>query len=100
MNRTTSLLSQLFLFSLLLWGVAAAEAEEPVVKETASWSFYCHMQSPEMRTDTLSWDHPVLGTTAGNIVDFYGPCDRDPVGPDAVKAERRALMREIYGDGE
>jgi hypothetical protein len=100
MKKTTSLLSNLFLSSLLFWGVPTVEADELVVKEAANLSFYCHMQFPEMRADTLSWDRPVLDATTGNVVDFYGSCDHDPTGADAVAAQRRVLSREIFGDGE
>jgi hypothetical protein len=100
MKKTTSLLSSLFLSALLSWGVSPVEADELVIKEDATVSAYCQMPFPEMRADTLSWDRPVLDAAAGNIVDFYGPCDHDPTGPDAVKTQRRILLREFYGDSE
>jgi hypothetical protein len=100
MKKTTSLLSNLFLASLLFVGTPGADANEPVIKEAANLGFYCHMQFPEMRPDTLAWDQPVLDGTAGKIVDFYGSCDYDPTGADAVKAQRRIEMRGFYGDGD
>jgi hypothetical protein len=42
----------------------------------------------------------VLDETAGNVIDFYGPCDHDPTGTDEIKTQRRVLMRGFYGDGE
>lgn len=100
MRKTESLLSSLFLSSILFWGVPTVEANELVIEEAANLSFYCHMQFPEMRADTLSWDRPVLDTTAGNVIDFYGSCDHDPTGADAIRVQRRVLLREIYGDSE
>ena len=100
MKKAISLLSNLFLSSTLFWGVPAAEADELAIKEAANLSFYCHMKFPEMRVDTLSWDRPVLDETAGNVVDFYGPCDHDPTGADEIKVQRRVLLRGFYGDGE
>jgi len=100
MKKTISLLSNLFLASTLFWGVPTVEADELVIKEAANLSFYCHMQFPEMRADTLTWDRPVLDETTGNVIDFYGPCDHDPTGADAVRAQRRVLLREFYGDSE
>jgi hypothetical protein len=100
MKTTTSLISNLLLLSLLFLGVSTVEANEPAIKEAANLSFYCHMQFPEMREDTLSWDRPVLDTTAGNVVDFYGACDHDPTGIDEIKAQRRVLLRGFHDDGE
>jgi hypothetical protein len=88
MKKTISLLSNLFLSSTLFWGVSTLSADELVVKETADMSAYCHMKFPPMRPDTLSWAQPVLDESAGNIIDFYGPCDHDPTGADEVRIQR------------
>jgi len=53
-----------------------------------------------MREDTLSWQQPVLDPQAGNIVDFYGPCDYDPTGADEIRAQRRVLLRGDFEDGD
>jgi len=42
-----------------------------------------------MRADTLSWAQPVLDESAGNIIDFYGPCDYDPTGAEEIRIQRR-----------
>ena len=89
MKKTISLLSNLFLASTLFWGAPTVEADELVIKEAANLTFYCHMKFPPMREDTLSWAQPVLDETAGNIIDFYGPCDHDPTGADEVRIQRR-----------
>jgi len=96
MKKTTSLMSILFLSSLMFWGVPTVEADDPVVKEAANLSSYCHMQFPEMRADTLSWDRPVLDENAGGVIDFYGSCDHDPTGADEIRTQRRLLS----DDGE
>ena len=89
MKKTISLLSNLFLSSTLFWGVPTLGADELVVKETADLSAYCHMKFPPMRADTLSWAQPVLDESAGNIIDFYGPCDYDPTGAEEIRIQRR-----------
>jgi hypothetical protein len=61
---------------------------------------YCHLKFPAMREDTLSWQQPLLDPQAGNIVDFYGPCDYDPVGLDEIRVQRRVLLRGNFDDGE
>ncbi|HEX2230345.1 MAG TPA: hypothetical protein VHM64_24715 [Candidatus Binatia bacterium] len=99
MKKTTTLVSSLILSSALL-STMAINAEELIVKTPLDLPGYCHMQFPEMRSDTLSWDRPVLDEGSGKIVDFYGSCAHDPTGGDAVKAQSRVMMRGFYGDGE
>jgi hypothetical protein len=89
MRKTTALLSTLVLSSALFWGAAAGNADDMVVKQPADLSAYCHMKFPPMRQDTLSWAQPVLDESAGNIIDFYGPCDHDPTGLEERKRQRR-----------
>ena len=31
---------------------------------------------------------------SGDIIDFYGPCDYDPLGKEAVLRQRAELVRE------
>jgi len=105
MKKNISLMINLLLLSTLFWGVPLAYAEELNSEEMisavpAELSGYCHIQSPAMREDSLSWAHPVFDDSAVNAVDFYGPCDYDPLGIDAVKREQRTLLRGFYGDGE
>jgi hypothetical protein len=100
MKKTPLLLSNLFLSSTLLWGATVAKAEDPTVKTPLDLPGYCHMQFPEMRADTLGWDRPVLDEGSGRIVDFYGSCEHDPTGADAIQAQRRVMMRGFHGDGE
>ena len=100
MKKTASLISSLFVSSLLFLGAPTVEADEPGIKEAANLSFYCHMQFPTMHEESLSWDRPVLDSATGNVVDFYGSCDHDPTGVDEIKIQRRILLRGVYDDGE
>lgn len=57
---------------------------------------YCHLRFPAIREETLSWVSPVLKDAAsGDIIDFYGPCDYDPHGKEAVQAQKRDEQRRI-----
>lgn len=89
MKKTMSIVSNLLLSSTLFWGLPTVEADELVFKEAANASAYCHMKFPPMREDTLSWAQPVLDENAGNIIDFYGPCDYDPTGAAERTRQRR-----------
>ena len=53
---------------------------------------YCHLKFPAIESSTLDSKTPKLKpASSGDIVDFYGRCDYDPVGYDEVcrqKAQR------------
>lgn len=104
MKKSVSLLSNLLLFPILFWGVPTVQGEElnsgEVLTVPAIDASYCHMKFPPMREDTLSWARPVLDEYATESIDFYGPCDHDPLGPDEIQAQRRVMHRGIFEDGE
>lgn len=96
MRTTISLLSSLFLSSILLWGAPTVGAAELVVREAASLSLYCHMQVPEIHPDTLSWDRRMLDETTGYGIDFNGPCDHDLNGGDEIKIQRQSTLESYH----
>jgi hypothetical protein len=100
MKTTISFLSNLLLSSTLFLGVPMVGAEELILKEPADASAYCHMKFPEMREETLGWAEPILDDASGKLVDFYGPCDYEPTGIEAINAQRRVLHRGTFGDGD
>jgi hypothetical protein len=100
MKKSISLLSNLLLSSALLWGVPSLGAEETVSIVPNDTAAYCHLKFPAMREDTLSWEQPILDPHTGNIVDFYGPCDYDPMGLDEIRVQRRVLLRGDFNDGD
>ncbi len=60
-----------------------------VLKEEVTPDSYCHLKFPSIREDTLARDRPVLKVpNEGNLIDFYGPCDEDPVEKDQVHEQR------------
>ena len=105
MKKNLSLLTNLVLSSTLFLGVPLARAEvvggqESIVKEPAGDTGYCHMKFPPMREETLSWERPVLDEAAGNVIDFYGPCDHDPTGKDEIENQKRELLHGYFSDGD
>ncbi len=115
MKKSVSLLSNLLVSSTLFWGVPMAYGEElgsgQVVRVPATDASYCHMKFPPIREDThmkfppiredtLSWSRPVLDDSSTAFIDFYGPCDHDPLGNDEIKAQRRLKFGGTYGDSE
>jgi hypothetical protein len=82
-----------FLAGLVLMGsvgVSGAKAADGVLlQEQDGPGNYCHMQFPAIDESTLYTDHPVLKSAdSGDIIDFYGSCNEDPLGKDQVMAQR------------
>ena len=100
MKKSVSLLCNLLLSSTLFWGVPSAEAQEIISTIPSGTTDYCHLKFPAMREDSLSWERPVLDSTTGSIVDFYGPCDYDPLGVDEIRVQRRVILRGHFDDGD
>ncbi len=73
-----------------------AQAKDGVLSKVQSGQTnYCHLHYPAIREETLSWSTPVLKEpTTGDIIHFYGPCDRDPHGKEEVQSQRLQLQRE------
>jgi hypothetical protein len=104
----TMKIATLFLAALLLAGSVGvsntfAAAEGVISNATLTPGSYCHLRFPAIDEQTLSWDRPVLkDASSGDIVDFYGPCDTDPLGKDQVEAQKLQAEhqwdREINGD--
>jgi hypothetical protein len=60
---------------------------------------YCHLKFPAVRPSTLGTEHPQLkrpGT--GDVIDFYGPCNHDPLGKDEVLSQQQEdqIFRDRY----
>lgn len=96
---------QFALFVLLLAGVVsnaptAALAQVPQVKGVKPGVIgavalnragtYCHLRFPAIQGRTLGTDKPQLKpATTGDIIDFYGACDYDPLGKEEVESQIR-----------
>ena len=96
-----------FLAAVLLigsFGISGTLAAAPGVISNATLTpgSYCHLTFPAIREDTLSWDRPVLkDASSGDIIDFYGSCDHDPLGKDEIASQRRQESERLgvdYGD--
>ena len=100
MKKSVALLGNLLLSSVLFWGVPVVDAQETTSAIPTDMTAYCHLKFPAMREDTLSWQTPILDPLTGNVVDFYGPCDYDPVGLEEIRIQRRVLLRGDFDDGD
>jgi hypothetical protein len=56
---------------------------------------YCHMKFPAIDERTLGTAHPRLeDQSKGDMIDFYGPCNHDPLGADEVQHQMLDEMRD------
>lgn len=96
MKNFKSVLSVLTLTAGFGLGASEAWAKHGMISSTKlGESNYCHMHFPAIDERTLNWDNPVLkdaGTS--DIIHYYGRCDYDPHGKEAVWAQR--IDRQRY----
>lgn len=100
MKTRTLLLSALGLAGAFDISITPVWAKHGVLLQVkAEAGTHCHLKFPAIREETLSWASPVLKDAAsGDIIDFYGPCDYDPHGKDAVQTQKQDEQRRIRRD--
>lgn len=101
---------QLLLSALLFTGTLGLSAQPLWAQVSAQGilsavvlpgSNYCHMKFPAIREETLGWDHPILkDADSGDIIDFYGPCNHDPLGKDEIhtQIDQQRYRRDAFKD--
>ena len=90
----------LFLGGAIGLGGTWARAEDVISKDVLTEGSYCHTKFESIREDTLASSQPVLKDT-DDIVDFYGPCNHDPVGKEEIqsqKIEKQHRFEREYND--
>jgi hypothetical protein len=98
MRKTEYPLGVLVLLIGLACSAAPGSGSEGVIYKLADPSgSHCHLKFTAIKKETLYWDRPVLTKASeGDIIDFYGPCDHDPLGKDEVLRQRRDLEFERH----
>ena len=110
MKRTQLYLSLLLLLGVLGYTPIAAPAQAPQVKGVKPGviaamplnkeATFCHLRFPAVVTKTLGTDKPQLKpATSGDIIDYYGPCDHDPLGKEEI-ASQKSLASERAREAE
>jgi hypothetical protein len=57
---------------------------------------YCHLRFPAIRPNTITTAKPTLKPVASDdIIDFYGPCDYDPVGKEEVLRQKEMYSNRM-----
>jgi hypothetical protein len=96
MARRNALFAAVVFAETLLHCASLVSAAEGVIfKNSDSSGRYWHLKFPAITEDTLFTDRPVLkDPSEGDIIDFYGPCDHDPLGREEVRRQRDDVRRE------
>ena len=80
-----------FLSAALLVGGFVANGSADILSKTESApdSNYCHLRFTAITAESLAAEQPVTkGPDSGDIIDFYGPCNENPVGQDQIAAQK------------
>jgi hypothetical protein len=101
MKIATSFLAAL-LFIGTLGAINTATGQDGIIyDQEVTPESYCHLKFPAITDPSLAGDHPVL-KDSGDVIDFYGPCDENPVGKDQVMSQRmqnrRHWVSEYYAN--
>ena len=95
----TSLLAAVLLVGALGAINTAMAADGIIYKQELTPGSYCHLKFPAIREDTLGSDHPALeDPNSGDIIDFYGPCDENPVGKHQVEEQKLEELQQWFRD--
>ena len=95
MKSATSFLAALILVGSLGTSNAFAAAPGVISNQVLTPGSYCHLTFPAIRENTLASDRPVLkDPSEGDIIDYYGSCDHDPLGADEIRSQKDQLQRQ------
>jgi hypothetical protein len=88
MKNTKSLLVALILLGNIAVSGIAFAADGVISEDVLSTGSYCHEKFPAIEGKSLASDDPVLKSAqAGDIIDYYGPCDEDLTGKSQVREQ-------------
>lgn len=92
----------IILMAAVLFPASGLRSAEGIISRVPdSTNQYCHLKFPAIREDTLFTARPRLtDPSEGDIIDFYGPCDYDPLGRDSIRRQQheyRIRMQREYG---
>ena len=99
MKSIKALLSVVFLTGAMGLSAMSVAADGVISKDVIAEGSYCHMKFPAIREKTLDWNRPALkDASSADIIDFYGPCDHDPLGKDEIQAQLLQLQPRRTSD--
>ena len=106
MQHVRLFLSLLLVAGMLAYSTGAMSADAPkpkgvkpgvtVVAVLNKAGTYCHLKFPPIDPGTLASAKPQLAKSGE--IDFYGPCDHDPLGYDEVCKQRVQNAKQEFCD--
>ena len=97
MKSIKSLISAVFLTGTLGLSIVPAPAENVISKDVLNDGNYCHTKFESIRENTLASSRPALKDT-DDIVDFYGPCDHDPLGNEEIQSQKIQMQHRFESE--
>jgi len=97
MKSIKSFMSALFLTGALGLSIASAGAENVISQDVVTAGSYCHTKFESIRENTLASSQPVLKDT-DDIVDFYGPCNHDPLGKEEIQSQKIEMQHRFQSE--
>ena len=77
---------------------AALAADGVLSREELTPGSYCHEKFPAIRPSTLGDQQAELkGSTTGDTIDYYGPCDQNPRGQGQIASQELEQQHEMEG---
>jgi len=107
MNSMKLVVSVLFVGGAIgLGGISAraddltsASARGVISQDAMADGSYCHTKFEAIREETLALSQPVL-KDVDDIIDFYGPCNHDPLGKDEIQRQKIEEQHRFAHDYE
>jgi len=101
MKNVKSLLAALILLGNITASGTALAADGIISKTEDVPGSYCHEKFPAITGRSLDSDDPVLKSqTSGDVIDYYGPCNENPVGEDQVQEQKLDSQHRWASDYE
>ena len=101
MKNAKSLLAALILLGNITASGTALAADGIISKTEDVPGSYCHEKFPAITGRSLDSDDPVLKSqTSGDVIDYYGPCNENPVGQDQVQEQKLDYQHRWANDYE
>jgi len=99
MKSIKLMLSVTALAGTLGFSVVSQAAETVISRDVLTQGNYCHTKFESVREETLASSQPVL-KDVDDIVDFYGACDHNPLGPEEIQVQKIAEQHRFASEYE
>ena len=97
MKNTKLVVWVLFLGGAIGLGGTWARAGDVTSQDVLTEGSYCHSKFESIREETLASSQPVLKDT-DDIVDFYGPCNHDPLGKEEIQSQKIEMQHRFQSE--